>query len=179
VRSGGSLAARPTEVFVMAVALAGYITTMVAAFIVVVMAWHHVIGPPEMEKVRQLPHPIGAVTRDDTAPVPATQPGTQPGALGTSTWVPPVMHKADDGSDTASADDAQAAAVKQAAAEAEKAKRQRQARAQKRKEQLARQQQDQQSSTTALGYDQDLSNDQQRSEDFSGPFFNLFGPRRF
>ncbi len=168
----------------MAVALAGYITTMVAAFIVVVMAWHHVIGPPQMEKVRELPRPIGAVTRDDTAPVPATQPGTQPGTsqpgtLGTSTWGPPVAHKADDGSDTASADDAQAAVVKQAAAEAEKAKRQRQARAQKRKEQLARQQQDQPYSTTALGYDQDQSNDQQRSQDFSGPFFNLFGPRRF
>jgi hypothetical protein len=160
----------------MAMALAGYISTMVAAFIVVVMAWHHVIGPPQMEKVRELPHPIGAVARD-SAPEPATQPGTSgTGALGV--WVPPVVHKADDGSDTASADDAQAAAMKQVAAEAEKAKRLRQARAQKRKEQLARQQQDQQYST-ALGYDQERSNDQQRSQDFYGPFFNPLGPRRF
>jgi hypothetical protein len=42
---------------------------------------------------------------------------------------------------------------------------------------LARQQQDQQYST-ALGYDQERSSDQQRSQDFS-PGFNLFGLRRF
>jgi hypothetical protein len=153
----------------MIVALFGYIATMMAAFVAVVVTWHAVIGPSQMEKVRQPSHPIGAV-----AAAPDTMPAQPPGQ-----WGPSVVHKADDGADTASADDARAAADKQAAADAEKAKRQRQAYYKKRKEQLARQQQDQQYST-ALGYDQERSADQQRSQDSSsGPFFSLFGPRRF
>jgi hypothetical protein len=172
----------------MIVALLGYVGTMLVAFVVLVMAWHHVLGPAQMEKVQQVPRPIGAVARDAG---PAPQPGTiQPGgtlADGTwagGTWGPRVVHKADDRSDTAGADDAATAAAKQAA-EAEKARRQRQARNQKRKEQLARQQQDQQYST-ALGYDQErpqgFSSGQSSSGQVSpgsGPLFNLFGPRRF
>src|ERR1700680_4395807 len=55
--------------FVMIIALAGYIGTMVAAFAMLVVVWHHVIGPPQSEAVRQQPRPIGAVAR----PVPAGQ----------------------------------------------------------------------------------------------------------
>jgi hypothetical protein len=160
----------------MIVALLGYVGTMLAAFVVLVMAWQHVLGPAQMEKVQQAPRPIGAVARDaGPAPQPAAiQPG---GTLGGG--APPLIRKTDDGSATASADDAGTAAVKQAA-EAEKAKRQRQARNQKRKEQLARQQQDQQYST-ALGYDQERPQQfsSAQSSSGSGPLFNLFGPRRF
>jgi hypothetical protein len=148
----------------MAVALAGYVGTMLAALVVLIMAWYQVVGPSPGERARQPSHPIGAV-----AAKPPTVTAKPPDPLG-----PPVVQKADDGADAASADDARAAADKQAAADAEKAKRQRQANAKKRKEQLARQQQDQQYST-ALGYDQERSSDQQHS---SGSF-NLFGPRRY
>jgi hypothetical protein len=148
----------------MAVALAGYVGTMLAALVVLIMAWYQVVGPSPGERARQPSHPIGAV-----AAKPPTVTAKPPDPLG-----PPVVQKADDGADAASADDARAAADKQAVADAEKAKRQRQANAKKRKEQLARQQQDQQYST-ALGYDQERSSDQQHS---SGSF-NLFGPRRY
>ena len=146
----------------MFIALLGYIGTMVAAFATLVVVWHHVIGPPQLEAVRQQPRPIGAVTQAAT-PVP------QPGA-----WGPAVIHKADDGADAAaSAEDARLAAAQAAAAE--KAKRLKQARYQKRKEQeqLARQRDDQQYSA-ALGYDQE------RSQAIApAPVFSLFGPRRF
>jgi hypothetical protein len=166
-RSGGSPgSAADRGFFVMAIALAGYVGTMLAALIVLVMAWHQVIGPAEVEKVRQPSHPIGTV-----AAAPNAAPANPPGQ-----WGPPVVHTANDGADAASADEARAAAEKQAAADAEKAKRQRQAYAKKRKEQLARQQQEPQ---TALGYDQERSSDQQRSQDFSSGPFSLFGPRRF
>ena len=146
---------------VMFIALLGYIGTMVAAFAMLVVVWHHVIGPPQLETVRQQPRPIGAVTQAAT-PVP------QPGA-----WGPAVVHKADEGADAAaSAEDARLAAAQAAAAE--KAKRLKQARYQKRKEQeqLARQRDDQQYST-ALGYDQEPRDASQPSG------FNFFGPRRF
>jgi hypothetical protein len=148
----------------MIVALIGYISTMVAAFVAVVVAWKAVIGPPQMEKVHQPPVAIGAVVQQAS---PAKQPGE---------WGPPVLHKAD-GPDAASADVAQTAAEKDAA---EKAKRQQQARYQKRKVQLARQQQEPQQYSTALGYDQERSYDQQRGQAFSsGPLFNSFGGRRY
>jgi hypothetical protein len=144
----------------MFIALLGYIGTMVAAFVTLVVVWHQVIGPQQMETVRQQPRPIGAVTQ-------AAPPPPQPGA-----WGPAVIHKADDGAGAAaSAEDARLAAQ---AAAAEKAKRLKQARYQKRKEQeqLARQRDDQQYST-ALGYDQE-------QRDVSQPSgFNFFGPRRF
>jgi hypothetical protein len=145
----------------MFIALLGYIGTMVAAFVTLVVVWHHVIGPPQSEAVRQQPRPIGAVTQ-------AVPPMPQPGA-----WGPAVIHKADDGADAAaSVEDARLAAAQAAAAE--KAKRLKQARYQKRKEQeqLARQRDDQQYST-ALGYDQEPRDASQPSG------FNFFGPRRF
>jgi hypothetical protein len=145
---------------VMFIALLGYIGTMVAAFATLVVVWH-VIGPPQLEAVRQQPRPIGVVTQ---AATPVSQPGT---------WGPAVIHKADEGVDAAaSAEDARLAAAQAVAAE--KAKRLKQARYQKRKEQeqLARQRDDQQYST-ALGYDQE-------PRDVSQPSgFNFFGPRRF
>ena len=147
----------------MFIALLGYIGTMVAAFAMLVVVWHHVIGPPQLEAVRQQPRPIGAVTQ---AAAPAPQAVPQPGA-----WGPAVIHKADDGADAAaSVEDARLAAAQAAAAE--KAKRLKQARYQKRKEQeqLARQHDDQQ---YALGYDQE-------PRDVPRPSgFNFFGPGRF
>jgi hypothetical protein len=152
-------AARPAHRgrgFVMFTAMLGYIGTMVAAFAMLVVVWHHVIGPPQLAAVRQQPRAIGAVTQAAT-PVP------QPGA-----WGPAVIHKADEGADAAaSVEDARLAAAQAAAAE--KAKRLKQAFYQKRKEQLARQRDDQQYSA-ALGYNQEPS---------QPPAFGLFGPRRF
>ena len=146
----------------MIIALAGYVGTMVAAFVTLVVVWHHVIGPPQAEAVRQQPRPIGAVTQ-------VVPPVQQPGP-----WGPVVIHKADDGADAAaSVEDARLAAAKAAAAE--KAKRLQQARYQKRKEQeqLARQRDDQQDSA-ALAYDQE------RSQAVApAPVFSLFGPPRF
>ena len=140
----------------MFIALLGYIGTMVAAFAMLVVVWHHVIGPPQSEAVRQQPRPIGAVAL-------AVPPPQQPGP-----WGPAVVHKADDGADAAaSAEDDRLAAAQAAAAE--KAKRLKQALYQKRKEQLARQRDDQQYST-ALGYNQ---------EPPQAPVFGMFGPRRF
>jgi len=144
----------------MFIALLGYIGTMVAAFATLVVVWHHVIGPPQLEAVRQKAGAIGAVTQ-------AAPPMRQPGA-----WGPAVIHKADEGVDAAtSAEDARLAAAQ---AVAEKAKRLRQARYQKRKaqEQLARQRDDQQYST-AFGYAQEPRDDSQSSG------FSFFGPRRF
>jgi hypothetical protein len=146
----------------MFVALLGYIGTMVATFAMLVVLWHRVIGPPQLETVRQQPRPIGAVT---LAVPPVQQPGP---------WGPAVIHKADDGADAAaSVEDARLAAAQAAAAE--KAKRLKQARYQKRKEQeqLARQRDDQQYST-ALGYNQEPTQDVAPA-----PVFSLFGPRRF
>jgi hypothetical protein len=150
----------------MFIALLGYIGTMVAAFAMLVVVWHHVVGPPQVEAVRQQPRLIGAVTQ---AAVPA--PAPQPGA-----WGPAVIHKADESADAAANDaaaneeDARLAAAQAAATE--KAKRLKQARYQKRKEQeqLARQRDDQQ---YALSYDQESRNVAQPSG------FNFFGPRRF
>jgi len=143
----------------MFIALLGYIGTMVAAFVTLVVVWHHVIGPPQSEAVRQQPRPIGAVTQ-------AAAPTPQPGA-----WGPAVIHKADEGA-AASIEDAGVATAQ--AADAEKAKRLKQARYQKRKEQeqLARQRDDQQYS--ALGYNQEPSQDVAPA-----PAFSIFGPRRF
>jgi hypothetical protein len=146
----------------MIIALVGYIGTMVAAFVTLVVVWHNVVGPPQLETVRHQPRPIGAVTQ---AAPPVQQPGP---------WGPAIIHKADDGADAAaSAEDARLAAAKAAAAE--KAKRLKQARSQKRKEQeqLARQRDDQQYSA-ALGYDQEPSQPVAQA-----PVFGLFGPRRF
>lgn len=150
----------------MIVALLGYISTMVAAFVALVVAWKAVIGPPQVEKVHQPPAAIGAIAQ---RAAPAKPPGE---------WGPPVVHKADNSPDTASADAAQAAAEKDAA---EKARRLQQARYQKRKAQIARQQQEQQQYSTALGYDQERPYDQQRGQAFSSgpPLFNFFGGRRF
>ena len=150
----------------MFIALLGYIGTMVAAFVTLVMVWHHVIGPPQLETVLQQPRPIGAVT---LAVPPVQQPGP---------WGPAVIHKADEGADAAaSVEDASVAAAQAAAAE--KAKRLKQARYQKRKEQeqeqeqLARQRDDQQYSAT-LGYAQEPSQAVAPAQ-----VFGLFGPRRF
>jgi hypothetical protein len=145
----------------MFIALLGYIGTMVAAFAMLVVVWHHVIGPPQLETVRQQPRPIGAVTQ---AAPPVQQPGP---------WGPAVVHKADDVADAASVEDARVAAAQAAAAE--KVKRLKQARYQKRKEQeqLARQRDDQQYST-ALGYNQEPTQDVAPA-----PVFSLFGPRRY
>ena len=145
----------------MLIALLGYIGTMVAAFAMLVVVWHHVIGPPQAEAVRQQPRPIGAVTQAAT-PVP------QPGA-----WGPAIIHKADETADAAaSVEDARLAAAQAAAAE--KARRLKQARYQKRKEQeqLARQRDDQQYS--ALGYNQEPSQDVAPA-----PVYSPFGPRHF
>jgi hypothetical protein len=147
---------------VMFIALLGYIGTMVAAFAALVVVWHQVIGPPQLEAVRQQPRPIGAV-------VQVAPPVQQPGA-----WGPAVVHKADESADAAaSAEDARLAAVQAAASE--KPKRLKQARYQKRKEQeqLARQGGDQQYSA-ALGYNQDPSQAVAPAQ-----AFNMFGPRRF
>jgi hypothetical protein len=146
----------------MFIALLGYIGTMVAAFAMLVVVWHHVIGPPQLETVRQQPRPIGAMTQ---AAPPVQQPGP---------WGPAIVHKADDGADAAiSVEDARVAAAQAAATE--KAKRLKQARYQKRKEQeqLARQRDDQQYST-ALGYNQEPA-----QEVAPAPVFSIFGPRRF
>jgi hypothetical protein len=146
----------------MFIALLGYVGTMVAAFAGLVVVWHHVIGPPQWEAVRQQPRHIGAVTQ-------AAPPVPQPGA-----WGPAVIHKADESADaSASADDARLAAAQAAAAE--KAKRLKQARYRKRKEQeqLAQQRDDQQYST-ALGYNQESSQASAPAQ-----VFNMFGPRRF
>jgi hypothetical protein len=145
----------------MFIALLGYIGTMVAAFATLVVVWHHVIGRPQVEAVRQQPRPIGAVTQ---AAPPVPQPGV---------WGPAVIHKADEGADAAAGvEDARLAAAQAAAAE--KAKRLKQARYQKRKEQeqLARQRDDQQYST-AFGYAQEPRDASQPSG------FSFFGPRRF
>lgn len=146
----------------MFIALLGYIGTMVAAFATLVVVWHHVVGPPQLEAVRQHPRPIGAVTQ---AAPPLSQPGT---------WGPTVIHNADESADAAaSAEDARLAAAQAAAAE--KAKRLKQARYQKRKEQeqLARQGGDQQYAA-ALGYNQERSQTVAPAQVFS-----MFGPRRF
>jgi hypothetical protein len=151
----------------MFIALLGYIGTMVAAFAALVVVWHHVVGPPQLETVRQQPRPIGAVTQ-------AAPPVQQLGVQQLGAWGPAVIHKADDGADAAaSAEDARLAAAQAAAAE--KAKRLKQARYQKRKEQeqLARQSGDQQYSA-ALGYAQEQSQTPPPA-----PVFGLFGPRRF
>ncbi|MGA8497616.1 MAG: hypothetical protein WB764_19170 [Xanthobacteraceae bacterium] len=151
----------------MFIALLGYIGTMVAAFAALVVVWHHVVGPPQLETVRQQPRPIGAVT---LAAPPVQQPGVQ--QLGA--WGPAVIHKADEGADAAASEEDARLAAAQAAA-AEKAKRLKQARYQKRKEQeqLARQSGDQQYSA-ALGYNQEPS-----QTPAPAPVFGLFGPRRF
>jgi hypothetical protein len=146
--------------FVMFIALLGYIGTMVAAFVTVVVVWHRVIGPPQLEAARPQPRPIGAVTQ--AAPSAPQQPGA---------WGPAVVHKADEAADAAaSAEDARLAAAQAAAAE--KAKRLKQARYQKRKQQqqLARQRDDRQ---YALGYDQEPRGFSQP------PGFDFFGQRRF
>jgi hypothetical protein len=153
----------------MIVALLGYVGAMVAAFVALVVAYKAVTGPPQMEKVHQQPLPIGAIAQGTT---PDAAPAKPPGA-----WGPPVVHKPDASSDTASAEAAQLAADKDAA---EKAKRLQQARHQKRKTQIARQPQEQRPYSTALGYDQERLYDQQRGRDYSsGPLFNMFGPRRY
>jgi len=146
----------------MIIALLGYIGTMVAAFAMLVVVWHHVIGPPQLEATRQQPRPIGAVTQ-------AVPPAPQPGA-----WGPAVIHKADEAADAAASEEDARLAAAQAAA-AEKAKRLKQALYQKRKqqEQLARQRDDQQYSTT-LGYNQEPPQDVAPA-----PVYNPFGPRRF
>ena len=150
----------------MVIALLGYIGTMLAAFVALVMMWHQVVGPSHQEAARQPSRPIGAVAQvAPPAQQPATPPGALPGAL-PGTWGPQIVHKPDA---TANADDAAAAAAQAAALD--KAKRLKQARVQKRKEQLARQRDDQQ---YALGYDQEApqSNSPQQQ-------FNFFGQRRF
>src|SRR3984893_9200227 len=162
--SKGSLACPGTSRarFVMFIALLGYIGTMVAAFAALVVVWHQVIGPPQLETVRQQTRPIGGVTQ-------AAPPVQPPGA-----WGPAVVHKADESADAAaSAEDARLAAAQAAAAE--KTQRLQQARYQKRKEQeqLARQGGDQQYSA-ALGYNQEPSQTVAPAQ-----VFNVFGPPRF
>jgi hypothetical protein len=147
----------------MAMALAGYLGTMMSALVALMMLWNGVIGPPTLGRVRPQPHPVIAIAQGSPEQVFPT--AKQPGP-----WGPPVVHGVDDNSNAA--EDAHLAAAKDAAAE--KAKQQlKQARYQKRKEQLARQRQDQQFSM-ALGYDQ------QPPQDISpASIFSEFGPRRF
>jgi hypothetical protein len=141
----------------MAMALAGYLGTMMAALVALMTLWNSIIGPPALERIRQQPHPVVAIVPDAPA---AKQPGP---------WGPPVVHGVDEASNTV--EDAHVAAAKDAAAE--KVKQQlKQARYQKRKEQLALQRQDQQFST-ALGYDQQPPQDVS-----SASVFSAFGPRR-
>jgi hypothetical protein len=143
----------------MAMALAGYLGTMMAALVALVTLWNSIIGPPALERIRQQPHPVVAIAPDAPA---AKQPGP---------WGPPVVHGVDDASETA--EDAHMAAARDAAAE--KTKRLKQVRYQKRKEQLALQRQDQyQQFSTALGYDQ-----QPPQDNSPASVFSAFGPRRF
>jgi NAD dependent epimerase/dehydratase family enzyme len=144
----------------MAMALAGYLGTMMAALVALMTLWNSIIGPPALEKLRPQPHPVVLIAQDFPT---AKQPGP---------WGPPVVHGVDEASNAA--EDAHLAAAKDAAAE--KAKQQlKQARYQKRKEQLARQRQDQdQQFSTALGYDQ-----QPPQDISSASVFSAFGPRRF
>jgi hypothetical protein len=140
----------------MIIALIGYVGTMVAALAVLIVVWHNVLGPPQVETVHQQPHLIGAVI---SATVPVKSPG--PSAA-------PVNRQADDGAAAASTDDARLAAK---AVAAERAKRLKVA--QRRKEQLARQRDDQQFSA-ALGYNQEPS-----QEPSAPRLFDVFGSRRF
>src|ERR1700730_16358953 len=105
----------------MAMALAGYLGTMMAALVALVVLWNGIIGPPTLGRVRQQPHPVVAIAPDLPT---AKRPGP---------WGPPVVHGVVDASETA--EDAQMAAARDAAAE--KTKRLKQVRYQKRKEQLA------------------------------------------
>jgi hypothetical protein len=98
----------------MFIALLGYIGTMVAAFVTLVVVWHHVIGPPQAETVREQPGPIGAVVQT----VPAAAP--------------------------ASAEDARAPAAKVAAAENAKRLKQARYLKRREREQLARRRDQQQ-----------------------------------
>lgn len=147
----------------MAMALAGYLGTMMAALVALVTLWNSIIGPPALERIRQQPHPVVAIAQD--SPVQVAPAAKQPGP-----WGPPIVHGVDDASETA--EDAHMAAARDAAAE--KTKRLKQVRYQKRKEQLALQRQDQyQQFSTALGYDQ------QPPQDISpASVFSAFGPRR-
>jgi hypothetical protein len=149
----------------MAMALAGYLGTMMAALVALVTLWNGIIGPPALERIRPQPHPVIAIAQGSPEQVFPT--AKQPGP-----WGPPVVHGVDEASSTA--EDAHLAAAKDAAAE--KTKQQlKQARYQKRKEQLARQRQDQdQQFSTALGYDQQPPQDVS-----SASVFSVFGPRRF
>ena len=155
----------------MAMALAAYAGTMLAALVALVVTWQSVIGPPQMEKVRPQPHPVFSVVAPEVKPAQPRDTLAQPQEASASTAL--QNQKTDDNSDVASAEDAQLIAAKAFAAE--KAKRVKQARDQKRKEQLARQRQEQQQEqpySTALGYDQER-------DASSAPTFNPFGPRRF
>jgi len=160
-------------------ALIGYIGTMLVAFAALVAAWFVVVGPPPQRQLHQPPHAIGAVAQT-TAPAPSTTPsGTpQPGTSG-----PSVVHRADDGTAAANADDGRAAAEQAAA---EKAKQLKLARYRKRKEQEARRRQEQQdqqdaqyaqtySPSYSLGYDRDDARDRPPPP----PAFFLFGPPRY
>jgi hypothetical protein len=151
----------------MAMALAGYLGTMMAALVAFMMLWNSIIGPPTLERVRQQPHPVVAIAQDSQdSPVQVAPAAKQPGP-----WGPAVVHGADEASNAV--EDARLAAAKDAAVE--KTKRLKQARNQKRKEQLARQRQDQdQQFSTALGYDQQPPQDVS-----SASIFGPFGPRRF
>jgi hypothetical protein len=149
----------------MAMALAGYLGTMMAALVALMTLWNSIIGPPTLERIRPQPHPVVVIAQGSPEQVFPT--AKQPGP-----WGPPVVHGVDEASNTA--EDAHVAVAKDAAAE--KAKQQlKQARYQKRKEQLARRRQDQdQQFSTALGYDQ------QPPQDVSSvSVFDAFGPRRF
>jgi hypothetical protein len=153
----------------MAMALAGYLGTMMAALVALMTLWNSIIGPPTLERIRPQPHPVVVIAQGSPEQVFPT--AKQPGP-----WGPPVVHGVDEASNTA--EDAHVAAAKDAAAEIAK-QQLKQVRYQKRKEQLARQRQDQdqhqdQQFSTALGYDQQPPQDVS-----SASVFSAFGPRRF
>jgi hypothetical protein len=126
-------------------ALTAYAGTMAAALTVLMVLWNSIVGPPVLEKVRQPPHPVVRVFAPDNPITAAATTPAQPGR-----WGPAIIHKAADGADIASVEDARIAAAKVAAAE--KARHLKVARQQKRREEMLARQREQQEYSTALGY---------------------------
>jgi hypothetical protein len=137
-------------------ALAAYAGTMATALTVLVVMWNSFIGPPQIERVQQQ-HPVVHVVA--AAPASEAVVAEQPGR-----WGPAVVHKAVEGVDPTTAEDARIAAAKQAAAA--KAQRLRVAREQRHRQDVLARQREQQSYPTALGYGQERP---QYAQQF-GPF---------
>ena len=164
----------------MAMALAGYMGTMVAALTVLMMLWNSVIGPPSAEKLFQPRHAIVAVQEEAQPQNAAMRTAARDEVSGR--WGPAVIHR---GSEDADAAEAAQTRLIEAKLAAEKAKRVAAARQQKRKWlaqrqqaiQEARAQQDStaRDSAPALGYAQEA---QQEPQPQRVPF-NILASRRF